>query len=223
VATDRGRRVVVEVSDTGAGIPPAILDRIFDPFFTTKPVGLGTGLGLWICQGIVSSLGGDITAESRAGEGATFRVVLPATTVEEAATDATPLPAASVAAERRRLRLLVVDDEPAIGRTLAIALSDEFEVATATSGREALAILERDERVDVVLCDLMMPDVSGMDVHERIARLRPAMKPRFVFVTGGAFTERARRFVSEVGLPVIEKPFDLTLLPSLLRERAAAR
>jgi DNA-binding NtrC family response regulator len=69
----------------------------------------------------------------------------------------------------------------------------------------------------------MMPDVSGMDVHERIARERPELAKRFVFVTGGAFTERARRFVDEVGLPVIEKPFDLTKLPALLRERAAAR
>src|ERR1019366_1642309 len=78
--------VTVEVSDTGPGIPPEILDRIFDPFFTTKPAGLGTGLGLWICQGIVTSLSGQITAESRPGEGATFRVVLPsATSVEDAA------------------------------------------------------------------------------------------------------------------------------------------
>jgi len=219
--TEGNGDVVVQVSDTGPGISPAILDRIFDPFFTTKPVGLGTGLGLWICQGIVTSLGGQITAESRPGEGATFRVVLPsATAVEQAAT---PDPTARAAApDARRLELLVVDDEIAIGRTLAIALADEFEVATATSGRAALSILAGEPRFDVVLCDLMMPDVSGMDVHERIARERPELAQRFVFVTGGAFTERARRFVDEVGLPVIEKPFDLTKLPALLRERAAA-
>jgi len=221
-ATTEGEgQVVVQVSDTGPGISPEILDRIFDPFFTTKPVGLGTGLGLWICQGIVTSLGGQITAESRPGEGATFRVVLPsATSVEQVATpEAT---ARSVAPDPRRLELLVVDDEIAIGRTLAIALADEFEVATATSGRAALAVLAGEQRFDVVLCDLMMPDVSGMDVHERVAWERPELAQRFVFVTGGAFTERARKFVDEVGLPVIEKPFDLTKLPALLRERAAA-
>ena len=217
-------QVVVQVSDTGPGISPAILDRIFDPFFTTKPVGLGTGLGLWICQGIVTSLGGQITAETRPGEGATFRVVLPAATpVEQAGTpEAAP---GATAPDARRLELLVVDDETAIGRTLAIALADEFEVTTATSGRAALAALAGlagEPRVDVVLCDLMMPDVSGMDVHERIARERPELAQRFVFVTGGAFTERARNFVDDVGLPVIEKPFDLTKLPPLLRERAAA-
>ena len=221
-ARERDGQVVVQVSDTGPGIPPEILDRIFDPFFTTRPVGLGTGLGLWICQGIVTSLGGQITAESRPGEGATFRVVLPsATPVQQAATPEVPV--GDRARDARRLELLVVDDEIAIGRTLAIALADEFEVATVTSGRAALAILAGEPRFDVVLCDLMMPDVSGMDVHERIARERPELAKRFVFVTGGAFTERARRFVDEVGLPVIEKPFDLTKLPALLRERAAAR
>ena len=220
VTAGRAGRVAVEVSDTGAGIPPAILDRIFDPFFTTKPVGVGTGLGLWICQGIVTSLGGDIAAESRPGGGASFRVVLPAAATGQAEGEAERR-AFQAPAVPRRLRLLVVDDEPAIGRTLAIALADEFEVTTVTSGREALTVLGGGQHVDVVLCDLMMPDVSGMDVHERIATLRPEMKSRFVFVTGGAFTERASRFVDEVGLPVVEKPFDLTRLPALLRERAA--
>ena len=215
-------QVAVQVSDTGPGIPPEILDRIFDPFFTTKPVGLGTGLGLWICQGIVTSLGGQITAESRPGEGATFRVVLPSAVSVDRPSTPEPPPAAP-APDARRLALLVVDDESAIGRTLAIALADEFEVTTATSGRAALAVLAGEPRFDVVLCDLMMPDVSGMDVHERIARERPELAKRFVFVTGGAFTERARKFVDEVGLPVIEKPFDLAKLPALLRERAASR
>ena len=218
--TEPDEQVVVQVSDTGPGIPPEILDRIFDPFFTTKPVGLGTGLGLWICLGIVTSLGGQITAESRPGEGATFRVVLPSATSAEQAAAPEAL-AGLPSPDARRLELLVVDDEIAIGRTLAIALADEFEVATATSGRAALAILGGEPRFDVVLCDLMMPDVSGMDVYERLARERPELAQRFVFVTGGAFTERARRFVDEVGLPVIEKPFDLTKLPALLRSRAS--
>ena len=176
VSADRAGRVVVEVSDTGPGIPADILDRIFDPFFTTKPVGEGTGLGLWICQGIVTSLGGEIAAENAPGQGATFRVVLPsATTVEQRSA---PPPRDEVAAPpaARRLRLLVVDDEIAIGRTLAIALSDEFQVTTATSGREALQLLAGDAPFDVVLCDLMMPDVSGMDVYERVAQ--GAARPR---------------------------------------------
>ena len=116
----------------------------------------------------------------------------------------------------------MIDDEIAIGRTLAIGLADEFDVKTATSGREALALLGSDASFDVILCDLMMPDVSGMDVYERIARSRPELARRFVFVTGGAFTERARAFVEEVGLPVVEKPFALAKLPQMLRERGEA-
>jgi PAS domain S-box-containing protein len=218
--TDGGGAVTVEVRDTGAGIPPEHLTRIFDPFFTTKPVGVGTGLGLWICQGIVSSLGGQISAQNAPGGGASFRVVLPAVAggvgAEEPEPRATP-----VGADAPRLRVLVIDDEVAIGRTLAIGLVDDFEVTTATSGRQALELLAADDHFDVVLCDLMMPDVSGMDVYERVAQTSPRLASRFVFVTGGAFTERSRAFVERVGAPVLEKPFELARLSLLLRERAA--
>jgi two-component system cell cycle sensor histidine kinase/response regulator CckA len=216
-----GGHVAVEVSDTGPGIPPEILGRIFDPFFTTKPVGVGTGLGLWICQGIVTALGGHITVEGPPGGGATFRVVLPGAAADTHAVTPVTAPQPAPPATRR-LRLLVVDDEIALGRTLAIALSDDLEVTTATSGREALEQLEKDHGFDVVLCDLMMPDISGMDVYEKIVVLRPELALRFVFVTGGAFTERARAFVERVSLPVVEKPFTLTDLSRLLRERADA-
>jgi PAS domain S-box-containing protein len=220
-STNRAGHVVVEVSGTGPGIADEILDRFFDPFFTTKPVGVGSGLGLWICQGIVTSLGGHITADSKPGCGATFRVLLPSATTVEQLSSQPPRIAPAPPAEKR-LRLLVVDDEIAIGRTLAIALSDAFEVTTATRGREALALLEGGNRAfDVILCDLMMPDVSGMDVYERVVVHVPAMARRFVFVTGGAFTDRARAFVECVQTPVIEKPFDLATLPNLLRSQAA--
>jgi two-component system cell cycle sensor histidine kinase/response regulator CckA len=216
-----GGHVAIEVSDTGPGIPAEILGRIFDPFFTTKPVGVGTGLGLWICQGIVTSLGGHVTVESPPDGGATFRVVLPAAAGDTLAAAPVAPPQAPEPATRR-LRLLVVDDEIALGRTLAIALSDDLEVTTAASGREALERMEQDRGFDVVLCDLMMPDISGMDVYERVVELRPELALRFVFVTGGAFTERARAFVERVSLPVVEKPFVLTDLSRLLRERADA-
>jgi PAS domain S-box-containing protein len=222
VATDRAGRVLVEVSDTGPGIPAHILDRIFDPFFTTKRIGEGTGLGLWICQGIVTSLGGEISAENAPGQGATFRVTLPSSTAAEPPPPAAPRVEAGSPRAPSRLRLLVVDDEIAIGRTLAILLSDAFHVTTATSGREALELLAGDAPFDVVLCDLMMPDVSGMDVYERVIRERPELASRFVFVTGGAFTERARAFIERVGPAVIEKPFELAALPALLTARAAA-
>jgi DNA-binding NtrC family response regulator len=120
------------------------------------------------------------------------------------------------------LRLLIVDDEISIGRTLAIALSDDFDVTAAASAREAFELLCGGDggAFDVVLCDLMMPLVSGMDLYERVVARRPEMASRFVFVTGGAFTERARAFVDKVGAPVIDKPFELRVLPDLLRSRA---
>jgi PAS domain S-box-containing protein len=212
--------VSVEVSDTGPGIAPAHLARIFDPFFTTKPVGVGTGLGLWICQGIVSSLGGQIAAERAPGGGALFRVVLPAAAQEHDA-EAPPENVPAPSTNGPLLRVLVVDDEIALGRTLAISLSDEFHVSTVTSGRRALELLLGDAHFDVVVCDLMMPDVSGMDVYERVVERSPEMASHFVFVTGGAFTERARAFIESAGAPVIEKPFELRELAPILRARAA--
>ncbi len=220
-ATDGDGRVVVEVHDSGPGISSEHMARIFDPFFTTKPVGVGTGLGLWICQGIVSSLGGHISADNAPAGGAVFRVVLPAA----AGTAGIVGPAAAVPAATSRsprLRLLVVDDESAIGRTLAIGLADDFDVTAATTGREALELLTTEDRFDVVLCDLMMPEISGMEVYERVVERTPAMASRFVFVTGGAFTERARKFVERVGAPALEKPFELTALSPLLRGLAAS-
>ena len=216
--TDRVGHAIVEVRDSGPGIPAVHLDRIFDRFFSTKPVGVGTGLGLWICQGIVSSLGGHIAVESRPGCGATFRVILPSAVSTEQES-APSIRCADTATRQDGLRLLVIDDEIAIGRTLAIALGDEFRVSTAASGREALAMLEHD-RFDVVLCDLMMPDVSGMDVYERVVKDCPELASRFIFVTGGAFTERAHSFVAQTGITVLEKPFQLAKLPALLREHA---
>jgi CheY-like chemotaxis protein len=162
-----------------------------------------------------------VTATSQTGQGAEFRVVLPAAPATTSPAGE-KLSSARPATDRWRFRLLVIDDEIAIGRTLAIALADECEVKTVASGREALALLGSDTSFDVILCDLMMPDVSGMDVYDRIVRAQPELAPRFVFVTGGAFTERARAFVEEVGLPVVEKPFALAMLPQMLRARAEA-
>ncbi|MEZ4252949.1 MAG: response regulator [Polyangiales bacterium] len=108
---------------------------------------------------------------------------------------------------QERRRVLIVDDEPSMGRTLAIALGPEFDVEVATSGEDALAILDRDESFEVILCDLMMPGVSGMDVHERLVAEHPERASRMVFMTGGAYTPRARTFLAEVAPRCLQKPF----------------
>jgi PAS domain S-box-containing protein len=218
-ATDaeEGQWVLVEVSDTGDGIPADVLPRVFDPFFTTKPIGVGTGLGLFVCHGIVTSLGGTLEIQSEPGKGTRVSVRLPAA---RAPTTAPAPRTPSGPADPRRARILLVDDEASFGRALAAALEGEHDVVTVTSGQGALDLLAVDQAFDVVLCDLTMPDLSGMMVWERVKDSRPPLADRFVFVTGGAYTPEASAFLS-AGRPHLEKPFDLDVLRKLVQRRLA--
>jgi CheY-like chemotaxis protein/two-component sensor histidine kinase len=208
---DAEGRVVAEVRDSGEGMPAAVQQRLFEPFFTTKPVGVGTGLGLYICHHIVTDFGGAIQVESAPGEGSLFRITLPL---------APPQPtAASLVAgsgpARQRARVLVVDDEPMIGATLARVLS-VHEVIAIRSAREALARIGGGERFDVILCDLMMPEMSGMDLHAALSGSAPEAAGRMVFLTGGIFTPAARAFAESIPNPIVEKPFDAGALRALV-------
>jgi PAS domain S-box-containing protein len=214
--TDAQGWVVVEVRDTGSGIPPENLGRIFDPFFTTKPVGMGTGLGLSICHGIVTSFGGKISVESQLGQGSLFRVVLPPARSEERPRES-PAPLAAPAS--RRARILLVDDEPAVCASLQRLLASEHDVVGVTRARDAIARLESGEEFDVILCDLMMPEMTGMELYAEIRRILPALLDRIVFLTGGAFTPRAQAFLEEVPNPRLEKPVDMRTLRAMIRER----
>jgi len=205
--------VVVEIEDTGVGIAPSVADRIFDPFFTTKPVGVGTGLGLSICHQIVSSIGGEITVTSAPGAGSCFRVMFPASTSASAGTsDAKRADVATGPLSR----VLMVDDEPALGRSTQLLLAPQHDVVPVTTARDALARLAAGERFDVILCDLMMPGMSGIEFHDHVARTAPEYLERIVFMTGGAFTDEAREFLSSVGRPHLEKPFSETALRSAI-------
>jgi signal transduction histidine kinase/CheY-like chemotaxis protein len=205
--TDDAGRAVVEIRDTGAGIAPELLPRLFDPFFTTKPVGEGTGLGLSICHGIVSALGGELAVESERGRGSTFRVTLPAAPVRaEVAPAAAVVPAAS--SPPRRARILVIDDDPRIGEAVRESLAREHDVVAVTNALAGLRLIEKREHFDLILCDLMMPAMTGMDLHEELTRLDASQAARLSFLTGGAFTPRAQAFLAEVPNPRLEKPFD---------------
>jgi CheY-like chemotaxis protein len=210
--------IVIEVSDTGKGIPPEAQPRIFDPFFTTKPIGVGTGLGLSVCHGIVRSLGGTITVESEILRGSTFRVVLPAAPER---TMSTPKPSASPIPQLFG-RILIIDDEPKIAEAVRDMCGVGHETRVVTNGRDALALLMQepdDKRFDVILCDLHMPDISGMELHQKLAESRPATAARMIFMTGGTFSERSREFVSRVSNPCIDKPIDFSRLRELLAKR----
>jgi PAS domain S-box-containing protein len=222
VATYQDARgwAVVEVEDSGCGIAPERLHRIFDPFFTTKAPGRGTGLGLSISHGIVTGLGGEIRVDSTPGVGTVLRVMLPPAEQPPAAAPAAPPPAAEVGAELSRgLRILVVDDEPLISASVARLLHEKHQVVTVTEPGAALELIERGERFDALLLDLMMPGLSGMELYARVQAVWPEASRRTAFMTGGVFTESARDFMARMPNPKLLKPFgpgDLTRVLSSL-------
>ncbi len=210
-------RVVIEISDTGAGIPKGHLERIFDPFFTTKPTGLGTGLGLAICKGIIAELHGEISVESEVGAGSTFRVTLPLVG-EAAQVDSRPEPIPASKTTSRRLRILVVDDEQRYAKSLELLLASDYDVTIATNGKRALELFAEKGRFDVILCDLMMPQMTGMDLHAALAERDPEQCSRMVFLTGGATNERARAFLARPDIRHLDKPLELPELEAAIAD-----
>ncbi|NOU33919.1 MAG: response regulator, partial [Polyangiaceae bacterium] len=194
--------------------------RLFAPFFTTKPVGFGTGLGLSICHRIVTGIGGTIVAESKTGEGSTFRVTLPGGPHVPTPAAPTAEPAAPVL---RRGRILLVDDEPQVLSVLARILGRHHDTVALTRAADALELLRKGETFDLVFCDLMMPGLSGMALYEELGRVAPEHQARVVFLTGGAFTPEARTFLDEVPNLRLEKPFDVRRITELAAERVNAR
>lgn len=219
---DRGDESFFEVTDNGPGIPPEVVGRIFDSFFTTKPRGVGTGLGLPIAHGIVRSLDGEITVETGVGRGTTFRVRLPSLP-SQARAQAVPVPVANVASPpSRRRRILAVDDEPLLLKAYRRMLADAHEVITALGGRDALLVLQKEPSFDVILCDLQMPEMSGMELYAKIKARYPEMADRFVFATGGAFSSEAKRFLDQ-GISCIGKPFRIDELTAAIEAKLAER
>jgi PAS domain S-box-containing protein len=209
--TDETGHVVAEVSDTGGGIPPESLSRIFEPFFTTKRVGEGTGLGLSICQGLVASMGGELAVDSRPGEGTTFVVRLPA-----GGRQAPALSEHSPVTGHRRGRLLLIDDDEMVLRALSRIL-DHHELVTTVDAREALEWLKTDDGFDIILCDLMMPAMTGMDFYEELLCSQPDLARRVVFLTGGAVTPKIARFLESVPNQSILKPFGVEDLRTMIQ------
>jgi CheY-like chemotaxis protein len=204
--------VVVEVEDNGPGMPPEVRKRIFEPFFTTKPQGVGTGVGLSVCHGIITAHGGRIEVDTAPGRGTLFRLTVPA------AVGATADKAESVAAlPAGRGRVLVVDDEREIAELVAETLSrDGFEVEAVGSGRAALARIAQGG-IDLVLSDLRMPDTDGATLIEAVRESRPELISRLILITGDALGAGTNEVVREAGVPVLEKPLDLRVLRQEVR------
>jgi len=213
-----GEEVRIAIADTGMGISEEHRRRVFEPFFTTKQVGEGSGLGLSICHGLVTALGGRIEVDSTVGKGSTFTVVLPAFS----ARDLTPHPGiAAPASDRRRTRILFVDDEAAIGVALARAFEKSHEIVLATSGFAAREQLEQDTDFDVVVCDLAMPGMMGTELHAWMREHTPALARRTLFVTGGRVSEDRRALEAIEPLRLLEKPFTLDAFEAAIAEVAS--
>ncbi len=216
--TGAGDTAIIEVRDSGVGIPDAVRERIFDPFFTTKPSGTGTGLGLPICRNIVQALGGEIVVESVAGEGTLVRVILPGV-------DGGPVssPTPSYVPPDERAHVLVVDDDDLVSRALRRVLRGHEVVSTQDGAKALELLLDGDDFFHVVLCDLMMPKMSGREFYERLEQEAPEACKRVAFMTGGTAAPEDRDFVSRVGAKVIDKPFDSASVRALVQDALRQR
>ncbi len=207
-ARTTARHVIVSVRDDGVGIAPDKLDAIFEPFFTTRSAGGGTGLGLSICRDIVLRTGGNIVATSTLGEGTTMEVTL--TRTERSIHEAPAARAAQVSLPAEALqskRVLVVDDEPLIISSVVNALSQTAKVTGETSSRRALERLLSGDEFDAIVCDVMMPGITGTELHERVAREKPELAARFVFMSGGTYTTTTSEYLARVPNVRLMKPF----------------
>ncbi|MDD5307809.1 MAG: ATP-binding protein [Deltaproteobacteria bacterium] len=212
----------VEIADTGKGIPPESLAHVFEPFHSTRGVSKDSGIGLTICRNLVTEIGGDIRAESQVGKGSRFVVRLPVTRDKPREERAMAVSDVAPQAQGVRGRILVVDDEKTIRTTMVRLFGREHEVICAASGRAGRAILKQDRSFDLILCDLMMPEVTGMDLHKWLKERDPALAARIVFITGGAFTPRAAEYLAGAGNLKVEKPFDADKLKKLVSKLIAA-
>ena len=212
--------LLIEVSDTGPGVAPDIADKIFDPFFTTKETGKGTGLGLSTVYGVIRQMEGVITLESAPGEGATFRIYLPAHNVAE---EPVAQPATVTKSEPRDLtgagRILVVEDEDPVRNFVVVTLSDcGYEVTEAADAEEALEIIEEDKAgFDLVISDVMMPDLDGPSMVDK-ARKELALNAKVMFMS--AYAEAAVRDQLDIieGAGYIQKPFTLKSIATLVKQ-----
>jgi DNA-binding response OmpR family regulator/two-component sensor histidine kinase len=215
-----GPHVVIEVADTGSGIAPDLLPRLFTAFVTTKAPGHGTGLGLSLSRRIVTALGGEIGARSEAGQGATFRVTLPGTDQHPVAFDPSTGPAEF--SDTPRSRILVVDDEVMVTNAIRRIIGTTHDVVVVFRAAEAQARVQSGERFDLILCDLLMPEMTGIALFEALARVAPDQANRMLFMTGGTFTADADTFLEARTDRVIEKPFDKAGLMAAISGRLRA-
>ncbi len=223
VLSVRDGRLVLAVEDNGPGIPPLLLSRIFDPFFTRKPVGRGSGLGLPVALGIIQHHGGTLVAENIAppGRGARVTAEIPLGPGKPRAhqMEERPLPAT-------QRRALIIDDEAPVRSPLRRFLERRgWQVVEAEDGEQGLQILRRSgfDDFDLILSDLKMPGMSGIDLHDQLMAERSDLVSRLVFITGDVVSTDVAAFLRQTARPVLEKPFELTELDSVIERLSGPR
>jgi two-component system NtrC family sensor kinase len=215
-----GESVILEVNDDGPGVADEVKKKIFDPFFTTKEVGKGTGLGLTVAYAIVEEHGGRLWLESEPGQGASFFIQLPATGGK-----LRPQPASAAPALRPQpvpkldgLAVLIVEDETALASAMTESFVDAgFLVDRAGDGEEGMARLEGGQ-YDLIVCDLKMPRMDGMQFYRALGEYYPEMTSRILFVTGDVIATDAERFLAESGCRWLPKPFRINELLRVARD-----
>ena len=218
---ERDSRVELEVADSGGGIDPEIADRIFEPFFTTKSVGFGMGMGLSITRNIIHALGGTIELKYSSPEGSSFVISLDSAEAENPVPEVEAGDGAPGVVVGGALNILVIDDEERVLSLLQTSLS-HHRVSVELDGRKAIDRIAAED-FDIVLCDLMMPRMTGMEMHAELKRMRPEAAERMIFMTGGVFVEEAEEFLRSVPGRWIEKPIDFGELESQIWQRMKAR
>ena len=206
-------RLLVEVVDTGPGIPAEIRAKIFEPFFTTKPSGEGTGLGLSLCRGIIEEHGGAIDVDADSGSGTRFTITLPIGAVPGGAADGSRVESVAPVSPKR---ILLVDDEAELAGVIAEAIGkDGHDVTIALNGAMALEMLER-SAYDVIVSDTKMPQLDGEGFLVQLHHRYPALRERVIFLTGDVLSREKRAFLEQSGRPFLEKPCDLSELRRLV-------
>jgi len=210
-----GDNVVIGVRDTGAGIGEEHRERLFTAGFTTKAGQGGMGLGLSSCRRVAEEHGGKLEVHHLREGGTRFDLVIPVDTgfaVTETRQDSRPVSEAPLT----RSRLLIVDDDAMVLSALRRRLRRRYDVVTALGGVEALAILAADPEFDSIICDLMMPKVDGKSFYDAVRAANSRLAERIVFMSGGAFTPRLRKFAASVPNPVLQKPVSREELEAML-------
>ncbi len=201
-----GGQVTIEVKDNGSGIPQEIQASIFDPFFSTRNGSQSGGIGLSVSKSILSQMGGQIEFESVEGSGSSFRIHLPNGSPSEV------VPSRISQVSRLKPKLLLIDDEPSACRALSRVFAKDFEVVSESVSNLALQRLSSGEEFDAIICDIVMPDLSGPELYDLAVRDNPDVGERFIFVTGGAIYPELEVFLARTERPVFNKPLDISAL-----------